>query len=203
MAETMSVLGPLCQFAQQNPNRSASESLQLLTSRMAAASQQQQFAHAHPQHPNHVLALNQQIPGQFISPGNPPHLAIPMSNQNSNSVSASPHTLNNMSPALQNQMLQQNHHLTGTPLQTHQSLGPAPTSVGMVATQSQQGTNTSGGGSQGTSANASPNVTNKRRRASAVKVEGDDMGPEVNGTGGPGKIKPSPRGTIKRQKGGG
>lgn len=36
-----------------------------------------------------------------------------------------------------------------------------------------------------------------------MKVEGDDMGPEVNGTGGPGKIKPSPRGTIKRQKGGG
>ena len=75
----------------------------------------------------------------------------------------------------------------------------------MVATQSQQGTNTSGGGSQGTSANASPNVTNKRRRPSAVKVEGDEVGTEVNGTGpaGANKVKASPRNNVKRQKGNG
>ena len=76
----------------------------------------------------------------------------------------------------------------------------------MVAQQSQQGTNTSvGTGSQGTSANTSPNVTNKRRRASGVKQEGQDDGGgggvmDVNGTGP--KVKPSPRigGGPKRQK---
>ena len=69
----------------------------------------------------------------------------------------------------------------------------------MAAQLSQQGTNASG--SQGTSANTSPNVTNKRRRASAVKVEGDDGGGmEVNGVGGQ-KVKASPRVGGKRQKG--
>ena len=205
----MSALGLLCQFAQQNPTHSASESLQYLTTQF----QHRENYHLHPQHPGHPLALNQQLPGQFISPGHPSHLTLPMSSQNSNSVSASPHTLNNMSPALQNQMLQQNHHLTGTPQQTNQSLGPAPTSVGMVATQSQQGgANISGGNSQGTSAIASPNVT-KLRRASAVKVEGEDGGggggggggAEVNGTGpaGANKVKASPRNNVKRQKGNG
>ena len=76
----------------------------------------------------------------------------------------------------------------------------------MVAQQSQQGTNTSvGTGSQGTSANASPNV-NKRRRPSGVKAEGDEGGGsgEVNGTvAGASKIKQSPRGGGKRQKGNG
>ena len=73
----------------------------------------------------------------------------------------------------------------------------------MVAQQSQQGTNTSvGTGSQGTSANTSPNVTQKRRRASAVKLEGDDGSGlvEVNGTGP--KVKASPRVGVKRQKAG-
>ena len=70
------------------------------------------------------------------------------------------------------------------------------TGVSMVAQQSQQGTNNSGTGSQGTSANASPNV-NKRRRASAVKTEGDEGGGEVNGITG--KVKQSPR-VTKRQK---
>ena len=201
----MAALGAICRFTQQNPNHSVSDALHQVTANLAAQAQQQQFSHMHPQHPGHALALNQQIPGQFLSPGNPPHLALPMSNQNSNSVSASPHTLNNMSPALQNQILQQNHHLTGTPQQSNQTLGPAPTSAGMVATQSQQGTNTSGGGSQGTSANASPNVPHKRRRASAVKVEGDDTGAELNGTGpaGGNKVKASPRNNVKRQKGNG
>jgi len=74
--------------------------------------------------------------------------------------------------------------------------------VAMVAQQSQQGTNTSG--SQGTSANTSPNVSNKRRR-STVKLEVDDGGghAEVNGSGPPGatKVKASPRVGGKRQKG--
>ena len=93
--------------------------------------------------------------------------------------------------------------LHGTPQQSHQHLGQGPTSVAMMNQQSQQGTNTSGGGSRGTSANASP--TNKRRRhTSPVKQEGDEA-PEINGTGpaGQNKVKASPRGGIKRQKGNG
>lgn len=53
-------------------------------------------------------------------------------------------------------------------------------------------------------ANASPSVNNKRRRASAVKTEGDDGsgGLEVNGTAsGAPKVKPSPKVGGKRQKG--
>ncbi|KAL2820440.1 LIM-domain binding protein-domain-containing protein [Aspergillus granulosus] len=53
------------------------------------------------------------------------------------------------------------------------------------------------------SASASPNVSNKRRRASTVKMEGEDGGAEVNGTvaPGPAKVKASPRVGGKRQKG--
>ncbi|KAL3474983.1 LIM-domain binding protein-domain-containing protein [Aspergillus californicus] len=53
------------------------------------------------------------------------------------------------------------------------------------------------------SASASPSVSNKRRRASTVKMEADDGGAEVNGTApaGPAKVKASPRVGGKRQKG--
>lgn len=58
---------------------------------------------------------------------------------------------------------------------------------------------------QGNSASASPNVSNKRRRASTVKMENDDAGgaPEVNGApgAGPKTVKASPRVGGKRQKG--
>lgn len=95
---------------------------------------------------------------------------------------ASPANMN-MSPAMHNHSLQQ-----------------PPNSVGMAAQQSQQGTNTSQGtGSQGTSANTSPNVTSKRRRPSGVKTEMEDGGTEINGTGA--KVKASPRVGGKRQKG--
>ena len=110
-----------------------------------------------------------------------------------------------MSPAMHNNALQ--NHMGNV---AHQMQQP-PTSVGMVAQQSQQGTNTSAGtGSQGTSANASPNVSTKRRRVSAIKAEVDDGGggiPEVNGTTATtanAKVKASPRqgGGNKRQKNG-
>ena len=197
MAETMSILGPLCNYSQKHPELSAHEALNLLTTQIQAQPQQSQYAHLHPQHPGHPLnnpALQQPQPHHFVSPA-PPHLALPLTAQSSNG--ASPNTLQHMSPAMQNQLIQ--NHLQGTPQQSHQHLGQAPTSVGMVATQSQQGTITSGGGSQGTSANASPNVTNKRRRPSGVKVEGDDA-TEVNGTGPQNKVKASPRVGVKRQK---
>src|SRR5699024_5905124 len=77
--------------------------------------------------------------------------------------------------------------------------------VAMAHQQSQQGTNTS---ASGASANASPNVGNKRRRASTVKMEPEDAGgagAEVNGNVAPNnnsqKVKASPRGP-KKQKGG-
>ena len=80
----------------------------------------------------------------------------------------------------------------------------APTSVGMVHSVSQPGTNNSvGTGSQGPSANASPNMTNKRRRPSAVKGEDEGGGVEMNGVGGVPKVRPSPRIGGKRQKGNG
>jgi hypothetical protein len=56
-------------------------------------------------------------------------------------------------------------------------------------------------GSQGASANTSPNVSNKRRRASTVKTEGDD-GAEVNGAGPAPKVRASPKVSAgKRHKG--
>lgn len=75
--------------------------------------------------------------------------------------------------------------------------------VGLVGQQHQAGSGT--GGNQVASANSSPSVPHKRRRASAVKIEGDDGGgpAEINGTGAPGvpKVKASPRVGGKRQKG--
>lgn len=109
--------------------------------------------------------------GQFASPGLA-HLGLP-------NAQSSPHLggpVHTPSPA--------QHHLAGP--------------VAMVQQQSQQGSTMSG--SQGTSANTSPNVTTKRRRGSAVKQEDDGGGTEVNGANG-NKVKPSPRMGAKRQKG--
>ena len=184
----------LFQYSHQNPHLPASDALrQLAGTYQNSQPNQVTFNPAIQQH-----ALNPSLqpssgqrtpsfmgPNHFSSPATA-HLNLPV-----NTTSASPATLN-MSPAMQNHVIQ--NHL-------QQQL---PTSVGMVAQQSQQGTNTSAGtGSQGTSANTSPMVTNKRRR-SQVKVEGDDGGgTDINGTGL--KVKPSPRigGGGKRQKGGG
>ena len=187
----------LFQYSHQNPQLPATDALRQLagTYQNSQPNQSNQVAF-NPAIQQHVMNPNiQPSPGQrtpnlmgpnhFASPG-VAHLNLPV-----NTTSASPATLN-MSPAMQNHVLQQN-HLQQQP----------PTSVGMVAQQSHQGTNTSAGtGSQGTSANTSPMVTNKRRR-SQVKVEGDEGGgTEINGTGP--KVKPSPRmgGGGKRQKGG-
>lgn len=86
-------------------------------------------------------------------------------------------------------------HMRGSPAQPTQMAAPAQ----MVPQHSQQGHNNSGPASS----NASPIVTNKRRRPSAIKQEanGDDGSiPEVNGAAKP-KVKPSPRIGGKRQKG--
>lgn len=76
--------------------------------------------------------------------------------------------------------------------------------VSMVAQASHQGTNPSAGGTPGGSANASPSVTNKRRRPSGVGLGvggGGEEVVEVNGVGGgANKVKQSPRPGGKRQK---
>ena len=213
---------PLFKFAHDNPNLSATEALrQYVTSQSNPAQQNQiNFAQNALMHqgagglpPNLQPPPGQRTPSfpgaaqnQFASPTHPPHLNLPMNHPGT--ASASPATLNNMSPAMQNHVLQQ-----GTPQQQHQ---PAPTSAGMMPQPGLQGTNNGAStGSQGTSANTSPNATNatnKRRRASQIKTEGDNPGNpggavEVNGTGpgagsgGGAKVKASPRPGGKRQKG--
>lgn len=107
-----------------------------------------------------------------------------------------------LSPAMQNLNLPLNPAaMNGSPhLQGGMQHTPSPAQVhmqapGMVAQRSQQG-NTVNGASAAASANTSPNATNKRRRASAVKVEGDEGG------GVQPKVKQSPRvGGNKRIKG--
>ena len=129
-------------------------------------------------------------PPQFASPAQAAHLNLP----NAGSPAAMA-----MSPAVKGHGLPPGGGPPGGPA------GAPPGGAAMVAQISHQGSSSGagGGGSQGTSANTSPHVTNKKRRASAVKVEMDDgpgagPGPEVNGT----KVKASPRmpGSGKRQK---
>ena len=67
--------------------------------------------------------------------------------------------------------------------------------VSMVHQMSQGGSNLSG--SQGPSTNTSPNVSNKRRRASQIKMEDENSSQDVNGSN---KVKPSPKIGGKRQK---
>ena len=103
------------------------------------------------------------------------------------------------SPSMAHLNLPGSPHIGGQPSPAQNSAMQAPA---LMAQHSQQGTNSS----QGTSVSTSPNVQSKRRRASAVKTEGDEGGGggavEVNGTGASGqKVKASPRVGGKRQKG--
>ncbi len=188
----MSLMQPLFRFSQSQPELSATEALHQYTANM----QNQSHMMPHPgmnaamHHQQGLqLPIGQPTPNHFVSPANSAHLTLP---GQTNSV-PSPATLHGMSPAMQNLALQQQQQA----LQQAQ----APTSVGMVHSMSQPGTNNSvGTGSQGASANASPNLTNKRRRPSAVKGEDDGGGPEVNGVGPSSKVRPSPRIGGKRQK---
>lgn len=199
----MSLMQPLFKFSQSQPGLSPTEALHQYTATFQEQShfggqqmppgfnpaihQQQQNIAA-----NLQLPPGQRTPNHFVSPANSVHLNLP---GQMNGV-PSPATLHGMSPAIQNLALQQQH-------QSMQQQQQAPTSVGMVHSASQPGTNNSvGTGSQGPSANASPNMTNKRRRASAVKGE-DDGGGTVDLNVGPAKGKSTPRIGGKRQKGAG
>ncbi|KAL8726615.1 MAG: hypothetical protein Q9181_005976 [Wetmoreana brouardii] len=203
VAEAMSLMQPLFKFSQSQPGLSAREALHQYTANFQ--NQNELNAHHMTQsgfnpamhhqqqnmNPNLQLPPGQRTPSHFVSPANSAHLTLP----GQTNAAPSPATLQGMSPAIQNIALQQQ------ALQQQQ----APTSVGMVHSASQQGTNNSVGTvSQGPSANASPNMTNKRRRASAIKGEDEGGGVEINGIAGPSsKVKPSPRIGGKRQKGNG
>ena len=201
----------LFQFAQAKPLLSPNEALREICVQFNNTPTGPIVNPGFPQQ-NHP-AMNPNLP--LNSGSNPPHFLSPAHGTSLNlpgsSTGTSPATLN-MSPAMQTLGLHT--HLPNTPqmhqmqqmqqLHLHQLQQP-PTSVGMVAQPSQQGTNTSGGtGSQVTSANASPNVQNKRRRPSTMlKVEGEDGGGPVGVNGVSEKVKASPKVGVKRQKGNG
>ena len=198
----MSLMQPLLKFSQSQPGLSATEALHQYTN---LQNQNQLAGHQMPHHgmnpamhsqqqmmnANLQIPPGQRTPNHFVSPANSAHLTLP----GQTNAAPSPATLHGMSPAMQNLALQQ---------QQQALQQQAPTSVGMVHSASQHGTNNSvGTGSQGPSANASPSMTNKRRRPSAVKGEDEGGGVEVNGVGPSSKVKPSPRIGGKRQKGNG
>ena len=168
---------PLIQYSQNHPTITPTEALRRMVAETSMRAQTQMAGV--PQTNFNPNGLPQAVagprtpglagPNQFASPALA-HLGLPM-NQSSPHIGGPVHT--------------------PSPAQTHMA-GP----VAMVHQQSQQGSNLSG--SQGTSANTSPNVTNKRRRASNVKMEEEVGGPEINGAT---KVKPSPRIGGKRQKG--
>ena len=164
----------LIQFSLQNPQLSPPDALEQLVATYPTQNQNMQPVHAHPM---------QHVPGQRTPLNGPPQFSPAAAHLGLPGVQGSPHL---GAP-------------THTPSPAHNSMvGP----VAMAQQRSQQGTNTSG--SQGPSANASPNVGNKRRRASTVKQENEDATPatEVNGNAQPNgpKVKASPR-VTKRQKG--
>jgi hypothetical protein len=177
MAEVFSAMTPLIQYSQNHPTITPREALEQMVRENATKALQMssQMAMAQGNLNPSMQMPGQRTPGlngpnQFASPALA-HLGLPPG-QGSPHLGGPVHT---PSPA--------QNHLAGP--------------VAMVHQQSQQGSNLSG--SQVTSANTSPNVTNKRRRTS-VKVEDDGGGPEVNGAGA-NKVKPSPKVGGKRQKG--
>lgn len=171
------MMGALFQYSNEHPHLTPYQALQKVIEQnndmSMPPSQMANLGMQQGSHPGH-LPTGQRTPGlhgpnHFASPGMT-HLGLP-------AAGGSPHIGGPVH--------------TPSPAQTHMA-GP----VAMVHQQSQQGSNMSG--SQGTSANTSPN-TNKRRRASAVKAEVDDTGGDINGVNV--KVKASPR-VPKRQKGG-
>lgn len=199
IAEAISLMQNLFRFSQAQPGLSPTEALHQYTAnpnsgQFGAQQMAQPGFNPAMHHQQHAMAANLQLPpGQrtpnhFVSPANSAHLTLP----GQANGAPSPATLHGMSPAIPNLALQQQQ-------QVMQQQQQAPTSVGMVHSASHPGTNNSvGTGSQGPSANASPNMTNKRRRASAIKGEDDGSG-TVELNVGPGKAKAG----GKRQKGAG
>lgn len=166
---------PLFAFSQANAHLAPSEALNELVANFNA---QTQFGAQNMHFPQNAVNAQAQLPAGVRTPG-----PLPNNMANQFQLGASPSTSHLGLPG--------SPHIGSQPSPGQNNVMQAP---GLVAQHSQQGTNSS----QGTSTNTSPNVPNKRRRPSGVKVDGDDG--EVNGTM-PSKVKPSPRIGGKRQKG--
>ncbi|KAE8353488.1 LIM-domain binding protein-domain-containing protein [Aspergillus coremiiformis] len=175
VAETISQMQVLFQYSQQNPQLSAPEALRNLVNTFQAQTPTPGYMPA-PMNPAMQPGQNPRVPNL----NGPNQFASPgMAHLGLPGVQGSPHLSGSAHPS---------------PAQSHLAGPPGMVPQGQV--QPNIG--------QGTSASASPNVSHKRRRASAVKMENDDGGaPEINGTAPPGPktVKASPRVGGKRQKG--
>ncbi|KAL4938942.1 LIM-domain binding protein-domain-containing protein [Aspergillus oleicola] len=172
VAETISQMQLLFQYSHQNPNLTPSESLRSLVTNIQNIQNQNPMMMQGPMNP----ALQQGPNARAPSMGGPNQFASPGMNHLNlpGGVQGSPHLSGSAHPSPGQS------NLSGPP-----GMGPQGQMPQQVA-----------------SASASPNVSNKRRRASTVKMEGDEAGGEVNGTAqGPAKVKASPRVGGKRQKG--
>ncbi|KKK26003.1 hypothetical protein AOCH_000459, partial [Aspergillus ochraceoroseus] len=173
VAETISQMQLLFQYSHQHPQLTPSESLRSL-----------------------VGNIQNQGPNPAFMPG-PMNPALPQGHNPRAPSVGGPNQF--ASPAMAHLALPGNQgspHLTGSahpsPAQSNLPGPPGMTPQGQMQANV----------SQVTSASASPNVSNKRRRASTVKMEGEDGAGDVNGTApGSGKVKASPRVGGKRQKG--
>ena len=174
----MTAMGPLMEYYHYHPGITPKDSLMRVTQENA-----QNMAQANNNRLNQMArAANGQIgfPNQ-MNPGiNGPnmmhspamnHLNVPQSQGSPNMMGGPVHT----------------------PSPAH---NPAMGGIPMMNQMSAQGSNLSG--SQGPSTNTSPNVSNKRRRASVVKLEEENPQGDQNGGN---KVKASPKAGAKRQKG--
>lgn len=165
------VMGPLMEYSQKNPGLRPQQAMREM---VQETDRNMRFQNQMASQQNGQINMN---PGQR-TPGlnGPNQFASPGMNHLGLPQQGSPHI---GAPA-------------HTPSPAHINQG----GIAMVHQMSQGGSNLSG--SQGPSTNTSPNVTNKRRRASQVKLEEENPSQEVNGAN---KAKPNSRIGVKRQKG--
>jgi hypothetical protein len=172
----MTAMGPLMEYFHTHPGITPREALMRINNENSQVNanmmRMQQNAN--------VMAANGQVPFQH-----------------QRAMGMMPNQL--QSPALQHLGLP---HVQGSPHMGGPNHTPSPAQnpnqggVPMMHQMSAQGSNLSG--SQGPSTNTSPNVSNKRRRASQIKMEEENSQQDGNGNGK--TVKPSPR-MGKRQKG--
>ncbi|EXJ95424.1 hypothetical protein A1O1_00545 [Capronia coronata CBS 617.96] len=178
VAEVMTAMGPLMEYFHTHPGIGIKETLYRVTHENAQAMAQVNNARMQ----NHMArTANGQV--QYANPMNP--------GMNGPTMMNSPGMGHLGVPQAQGSPLMGGPVHTPSPAQN-----PAAGGVAMMHQMSAQGSNLSG--SQGPSTNTSPNVSNKRRRASAVKLEEENAGGESTGAN---KVKPSPKIGGKRQKG--
>ena len=186
---TLTQMRDLFDFAQQNNVHSAPTALHSYLDNSMNSTLQQQQQQQQQQH--NIPNMHMNMPpnsNPFQQPG-PPGMRTPSMNGPPNAMNHFP------SPAhqhlnLPNAMNSPHMRPGGSP--AHPPTMGAPS---MAAQLSHQGSNSS--------ANASPGMANRKRRASIVKMEGPtDAGAQVNGVGdAASKVKGTPRMGGKKQKG--